>query len=54
VVDRRMTVREFKKKIFEFFRPIIKSPEFMSQQSYQKKSEAQILEEEYKFFFESP
>ncbi len=27
VIDKRITVRAFKKKIFEFFRPIIKSPE---------------------------
>lgn len=40
-------MREVKKKIFEFFRPIIKSPEVKAKAS-------QVLEQEYKYFFENP
>lgn len=35
-------------KIFEFFRPLIKSP------NLKNKNPNKVLEEEYKYFFENP
>ena len=44
-----MTVRDIKKRIFKFFRPIIKCPDI----NPNGLSEEEILEEEYKYFFEN-
>lgn len=44
-----MTARELKKSIFKFFRPILNSPDL----KLRGLSDDEILEEEYKFFFEN-
>jgi len=48
-----MKVRDVKKRLFAFFRPLIKAPE-INIKGQRKLSEDQRLEEEYKFFFENP
>ena len=53
VIDKRMTVRQFKKKIYEFFRPIIKRPQISFNEKNAGKNEDQIIEQEYQYFFET-
>jgi hypothetical protein len=51
-----MTVRDIKLHIFKFFRPLIKAPDLSSKISECKDrniSPEKILDEEYKFFFET-
>jgi hypothetical protein len=57
IFDRKNSVREVKKKIYALFRPIIKCPIDLNQKASAKgfaMSEEQIIEEEYKYFFENP
>ncbi len=56
IFDRKSTVREVKKKIYALFRPIIKCPIDLTQKATKGAvmSEEQVIEEEYKYFFENP
>jgi hypothetical protein len=50
-----MTVREVKLQIFKFFRPLIKMPDIPTMSAQRKKhmKEEALLEEEYRWFFET-
>ena len=56
IIDKRMTVRDVKLKIFKQFRHLIKTPDIPSLTSQRKKGmkPEKIVEEEYKWFFETP
>ena len=51
-----MTIRQFRKKIFKFFRPLIKAPDQLTSSKFnidKAKTKEEILDREYSYFFEN-
>jgi len=53
IIDKRMTVREVKQKIYKFFRSVIKTPPCKYGAQRKHVPEDKIIEEEYQYFFEN-
>lgn len=53
IFDRRKSVRDVKKEIFKFFRPIIITPDLSKITRNRVLSPEGLLEEEYKYYFEN-
>jgi hypothetical protein len=53
IFDRRKTVREIKKDIFKYFRPLIRTPDLSKILKQRVLSQEGLLEEEYKYYFEN-
>lgn len=53
IFDKRKTVRDVKKEIFKFFRPLINAPDLSKILRTRALSPEGLLEEEYKYYFEN-